>query len=70
MLVAILLQAGTAQSLPRDVWASLSWSASLAHTSRTVGFLRPESSLKKDTFKLRLTTRRFGDPPPVFVCTR
>ena len=65
MLVALFLQASTAQPLPRDVWVSLSSSVSLAHSSETVEFLRAESSVMKDAFALRSTSRRLGKAPKV-----
>lgn len=65
MLVALLLQASAAQPLPRDVWASLSSSVSLAHLSETVEFLRAESREMKDNVTLRFTSRRLGEAPKV-----
>lgn len=65
MLVALLLQAGIAQPLPGDVWAALSSSVSLAHSSETVEFIGDGSSATKDVFTLRLTSRRLGEAPKI-----
>ena len=65
MLIALLLQAGIAQPLPRDVWAALSSSASLAHRSETVEFLRDGSNAMQNAFTLRLTSQRLGEAPKI-----
>ena len=65
MIFALLLQAGIAQPLPSDVWAALSSSASLAHSSETVEFLYSGTGATTDAVTLRLTSRRLGETPKI-----
>lgn len=65
MILALLLQATNPQPLPRDVWAALSASASLAHSSETVEFLRSGTSAAKDDVTLRLISRHLGEDPKI-----
>lgn len=69
MIVALLLQAAAGQHLPHDVWASLSISAPLAHTSETVEFLRGGTGAPVGDVILRRTSRRLDDAPRVTWAT-
>ncbi len=69
MIAALLLQAAASQALPRDVWASLSVSAALAHTSETIEFLRGGAEGPGGEVILRRTTRRLEDTPQVTWAT-
>ena len=63
MIVALLLQATSPQPLPRDVWAAISSSASLARKSQTVEFLRGGASADADDVILRLISSGPGEAP-------
>lgn len=65
MIAALILQANSAQPLPRDVWATLSASASLAHSSETVEFLRNGTDVTVDNITLRLISRRHDEAPKI-----
>lgn len=62
MIAALILQAAIADPLPHDVWAAVSSTVSLAHSSQTVEFLRDGASVETDEVTLRLTSRHIGEP--------
>lgn len=63
MIFALLLQAADTTSLPNDVWADLSYSASLRFRSETIEILRAERVQSGDNVTLRLISRRQGEAP-------
>lgn len=65
MILALLLQAGVAQPLPRDVWATVSISPALEPHSETIEFLRDDAGVMTDAFTLRLVVRRRDDAPAI-----
>lgn len=65
MIAALILQASTTHPLPSDIWADLSYSPSLTHSSETIEILRSETNVKTDDVTLRLTSRRYGEAPRI-----
>lgn len=65
MIAALVILASTGQPLPQDIWAELSYSVSLAHTSETIAVLRSGTNAMMDDVTLRLTSRRHGEPPKI-----
>jgi hypothetical protein len=65
MIFALLLQVADTPSLANDVWAELSYSASLAYRSETIEILRGEPGRSKDDVTLRLISRRLHEAPHI-----
>ncbi|MDY0960016.1 hypothetical protein SOM26_15075 [Sphingomonas sp. CFBP8993] len=65
LIIALFLQAADSLSLPGDVWADLSYSASLAGVSETIEILRTEGRGDASGVALRLVSRRHGEAPRI-----